>query len=177
MTQELYQKAMKFAGEKHGDQKVPGTNASYLLHLSNVAMEVIMAHKADSCFDLNFAVQMALLHDVIEDTDTDFEEIEKEFGNQVAVGVMALTKNEKLSSKEEKMKDTLNRINSLAKEVGIVKLADRITNLQAPPRHWSKEKANNYLIEAKLIAKNLEGKNDFLETRIHSKILAYREYL
>ena len=47
--QELYQKAMKFAGEMHHEQKVPGTNANYLLHISNVAMEVLMAyaHKPD----------------------------------------------------------------------------------------------------------------------------------
>ena len=36
MTQTLYQKVMKFAGEKHKDQKVPGTEANYLLYCSNM---------------------------------------------------------------------------------------------------------------------------------------------
>ncbi len=56
MTQELYQEAMKFAGEKHSAQKVPGTNANYLLHISNVAMEVLMAYN----FEKNFEKRSAL---------------------------------------------------------------------------------------------------------------------
>ncbi|WBX77874.1 hypothetical protein PG911_06365 [Tenacibaculum ovolyticum] len=62
MTQELYQKAMKYAGEKHSEQKVPGTNSNYLLHISNVAMEVLMAYHYDNSFDINFAIQTAILH-------------------------------------------------------------------------------------------------------------------
>ena len=51
MIQELYQRAMKFAGEKHSEQKVTGTNSNYLLHISNVAMEVIVAYYEDDDFD------------------------------------------------------------------------------------------------------------------------------
>jgi (p)ppGpp synthase/HD superfamily hydrolase len=62
-----------------------------------------------------------------------------------------LTKNDNLISKKEKMIDSLNRINEFKKEVGMVKLADRITNLQEPPKSWGKNKILNYLNEAKLI--------------------------
>lgn len=68
MTQEIYQEAIKFAGDKHKNQKVPGTDANYLLHISNVAMEIILASKEDGNFDINYAVQLALLHDTLEDT-------------------------------------------------------------------------------------------------------------
>ena len=44
MTQEIYQEAIKFAGEKHKNQQVPGTEANYLLHISNVAMEIFTAY-------------------------------------------------------------------------------------------------------------------------------------
>ena len=80
MKQELYQTAMKFAGEKHHQQKMKGCNANYLLHISNVAMEVIVAYYANKNFDINLAVQMAILHDVIEDTSCDYEELEQTFG-------------------------------------------------------------------------------------------------
>ena len=107
MIQETYQRAIKFAGEKHSKQKVPGTNANYLLHISNVAMEVLMAYKAGENFDILLAIQIALLHDTIEDTDTDFDEIESLFGKPVAEGVQALTKDETLPNKQERMLDSL----------------------------------------------------------------------
>ena len=173
MIQKLYQKAIKFAGEKHSDQKVPGTNSNYLLHISNVAMEVLIAYNFDKSFDLNLAVQVAILHDVIEDTSADFLEVKTEFGEHIANGVQALTKDERLVSKKEKMLDSLNRVNQLQKEVGIVKLADRITNLQVPPRHWSREKIIKYCEEAKLISMHLKNKNDYLSDRLKEEIVNY----
>ena len=176
MIQEIYQKAIKFAGEKHKNQKVPGTQANYLLHISNVAMEVIIAYKMNSEFDINYAVQLALLHDTLEDTNTEFTELVKEFNKQVAIGVQALTKNENLTSKKERMLDSLNRINKLEKEVAIVKLADRITNLQEPPKKWGKDKIKDYLNEAKLISELLSNKNEYLNDRLVAKIAEYKLY-
>ncbi|WGD35284.1 HD domain-containing protein [Olleya sp. YS] len=176
MTQEIYQKAIKFAGEKHKNQKVPGTDANYLLHISNVAMEIILAHKENEDFDINYAIQLALLHDTLEDTKTEFKELKEQFGEKVALGIQALTKNDNLTSKKEKMTDSLNRINELENEVGMVKLADRITNLQEPPKFWGKEKILNYLNEAKLINEMLKNKNEYLNTRLQAKIVEYKKY-
>ncbi|WP_238354371.1 hypothetical protein [Fulvivirga marina] len=117
-----------------------------MLHISNVAMEIQMAYHADSNFDIDFAVQVALLHDT-------------------------------LSTKKEKMMDSLNRINELDKEVGMVKLADRITNLQPPPGHWGEDKVSNYLNEARMLDKMLEDKNEYLNARLKSKILEYEQHL
>lgn len=36
MPQDLYQRTMKFAGEKHHYQKVPGTNSNYLLKMTKL---------------------------------------------------------------------------------------------------------------------------------------------
>jgi len=176
MTQEIYQKAIKFAGEKHKSQKVPGTNSNYLMHVSNVAMEIIMAYNASNDFDVDYAVQMALLHDTLEDTETEFSELKEVFGEKVALGVLALTKNDNFSTKNEEMIDSLNRVNALEKEVGMVKLADRITNLQEPPNYWSKDETLNYLNEAKLIDKMLDNKNVYLNSRLRSKINVYKKY-
>lgn len=177
MIQDEYQKAIKFAGVKHQNQKVPGTEANYLLHISNVAMEILLAYIENNNFDVSYALQLALLHDTLEDTETEFSELEKEFGSKVALGVQALTKNENLVSKKEKMTDSLNRINELEKEVGMVKLADRITNLQEPPKHWDKEKIQNYLSEAKMINEILNFKNGYLNNRLQTKIDDYKNYL
>lgn len=175
MTQDLYQKAILFAGEKHSGQKVRGSEANYLLHLSNVAMEVIFAHCAKSNFDIDFAVQTALLHDTIEDTLTEYEEIKDKFGNKIADAVLALSKDERIETKDEQIKDSLNRINTLQAEAGIVKLADRITNLQAPPEDWTKEKVVNYCAQSKMLSRELHGKNTYLEKRLNNKIAEYEK--
>lgn len=91
----------------------------------------------------------------------------------MAEGVAALTKNNSLLTKQEKMQDSLSRIKETFKEVAIVKLADRITNLQTPPHTWNLEKIENYKEEAKLIANDLKGLNAYLDQRIRSKIKEY----
>lgn len=176
MTQELYQKALKFAGEKHSSQQVPGTAANYLLHISNVAMEVMVAHANAATFDLNWALQVAILHDTLEDTDTTFDELASNFDESIAIAVQALTKDSAIESKEQKMIDSLARINRLQKEVGIVKLADRITNLQKPPNHWTPDKIRKYHEEARLIAQTLSNKNEYLHRRLLSKMDDYLSY-
>ncbi|HVY74398.1 MAG TPA: HD domain-containing protein, partial [Puia sp.] len=109
-TQTLFQKAIKFSALKHLEkqQTIPGTDLPYVVHLSNVAMEVIIAYYISTTFDLALAVQMALLHDTLEDTAATFDEIAEEFGPEIAQGVSALTKNEQLP-KSERMADSLNR--------------------------------------------------------------------
>lgn len=175
-TQKIYQDTIKFAGLKHAEinQLIPGTNLPYVIHLSNVAMEVLIAfqHSANEEFDLNFAIQLALLHDSLEDTNTTFEELEKIFGTNVANGVNALTKNAKLP-KEQKMKDSLDRIKNSPKEVWIVKLADRITNLQTPPKHWDEIKIKNYKKEAIDIYTELKSANNYLGKRLEDQIELY----
>lgn len=172
-----YQTALKFAAGKHAEinQVIPGTNLPYVVHLSNVTMEVIIAGMQTPGFNLAFAVQVALLHDTLEDTTTSFEEIETMFGLDVANAVQALTKNDALD-KVDNMMDSLNRIKALSKEVWSVKLADRITNLQKPPAHWSSSKIQEYKKEADIILKELKDGNLYLENRLQSKIEAYSAY-
>lgn len=177
-VQHLYQEAIKFATSKHleKDQKVPGTNLPYVVHLSNVAMEIIIAASHSDNFNLGFAVQVALLHDTIEDTSTKIEELENKFGADIAQAVSALTKNNDLP-KNEQMQDSLKRIKKLQPEVWAVKLADRITNLQPPPLHWDKKKIIKYQSEAKTILEELIEGNKFLANRLEEKIVEYGKYL
>ncbi|MBK8245312.1 MAG: bifunctional (p)ppGpp synthetase/guanosine-3',5'-bis(diphosphate) 3'-pyrophosphohydrolase [Saprospiraceae bacterium] len=177
-VQHLYQEAIKFATSKHleMDQKIPGTELPYVVHLSNVAMEIIIAASHTDHFNLGFAVQVALLHDTIEDTSTKFEELENKFGVDIAKAVSALTKNSDLP-KDKQMQDSLTRIKELQPEVWAVKLADRITNLQPPPLHWDNQKKINYHYEARVILKELNNGNKFLAKRLEGKILEYDEYI
>ena len=177
-TQSKYQKAIRFATLKHLElhQKVPGSEMPYVVHLSNVAMEILVASRHTVDFDVDLALQVALLHDTLEDTSATREELGAAFGIAVATAVESLTKNDQLP-KENKMTDCLARIRQQPKEIWAVKLADRITNLQAPPGFWSNDKKAAYLQEATLIHDSLKGGNAYLEARLAGKINEYRQYI
>lgn len=135
-------------------------------------MEILACLAMEKSHDGDLAVQCALLHDVLEDTDTTYAEVEATFGSRVAQGVLALTKNESLP-KEQRMRDSLERIRQQPREVWLVKLADRITNLAPPPHYWQKDKIERYREEAKLIHQLLCEASDYLNQRLMSKIEAY----
>jgi guanosine-3',5'-bis(diphosphate) 3'-pyrophosphohydrolase len=172
--QTIYQKTIVFAAEHHGQQKMPN-GLPYVVHLSNVAMEVFMAHKQKPDFDLKLAIHLALLHDILEDTALSFKALKADFGNVVAIGVLTLTKDSTLDKKDQ-MDDSLSRILDLGREVTIVKLCDRITNLQRPPKKWDNAKIKKYHLQALKIADSLQGKNEYLDKRIQEKILNYSNY-
>ena len=174
--QEKYQKAIAFAGYAHRKQLVPGKEYNYVVHISNVAAEIARLITVEKLDDEDLAIQCALLHDVIEDTDTNIEDIKNEFGGNILDGVLALTKNENIN-KEDRMKDSLNRIKEKGREIACIKMADRITNLQKPPEYWKKEKIKKYMDEAILIYNELKGFSDFLGNRLKEKIKEYEKYL
>lgn len=166
---------MKFAAEAHAQQTVPGSSANYLLHISNVVMEIIMAHHNEPTFDLEFAIQVGALHDVLEDVKDITEEVLLEnFSDEVVEAIKTLTKDDRIKDKKLKLLDSLDRIaSSKFKEASIVKLADRITNLQPPPPHWSQEKSEVYAEQAKIILSKLGNSHIYLSTRLKNQINFY----
>jgi (p)ppGpp synthase/HD superfamily hydrolase len=175
-SQDQYIKAYRFAAHAHCGQFVPGTDISYIMHLSFVGMEMIAAIRVEPGRDENLAVQCALLHDVVEDTEVTSQQVSAEFGDAVAAGVLALTKDQTLD-KSLQLADSLRRIKQQPSEIWMVKLADRITNLQRPPAHWSKEKIAKYQIEAMEILHALGEASDLLGSRLRQKIAEYDSYL
>ncbi len=65
----------------------------------------------------------------------------------------------------------------MPKEVWALKLADRITNLQPPPAHWSKIKRLKHQDEARLLHEMLREGNAYLAERLNTKIVTYGEFL
>lgn len=147
------------------------------MHLSLVAMETITALVTDDEeVDNDLAISCALLHDVIEDTDVTYEQVEEHFGKAVADGVLALTKDKQRPTKQEQMQDSLDRIILQPKEVWIVKLADRISNLNPPPPHWKESKCRAYHIEAQVIWDRLHTASPALAARLTQRIQDYPQY-
>jgi hypothetical protein len=177
---EVYKRAIALAGKWHRKQKVPGSNLPYLVHVAKVAMEVIAATEGAKGVDRDLAVACAVLHDTIEDTEPphQFEvraEILGGFGRTVLAGVEALTKDEAVP-KAARMADSLRRIREQPREIWIVKLADRITNLEPPPKDWDVDRKRQYLSEAKEILDALAEASPALRTRFEGKLREYAKY-
>ncbi len=174
-TPDIYINTLRFAASAHLGQHIPDTEIPYITHPVQVAQEVMAVIGPEGIAAPDLAVQCALLHDVVEDCGVTVETLEAEFGRAVAAGVAALSKHEDLS-REEAMRDSLARIRQEPREVWMVKLADRISNLMPPPSYWTKEKCAFYQKEARLILDTLGEASPLLAKRLGEKIEAYAQY-
>lgn len=177
-NQDKFIYAWNYASEAHNGQLVPGTILPYINHIGLVAMEAMAAVAQDNTIESpDLLIQCALLHDTIEDTHRTYDDILRAFGKDVADGVLALSKDTTIASKNEQMKDSIKRIKDQPKEIWMVKLSDRISNLQQPPTHWNKEKIIRYRNEALMIFEALGIANGYLSSRLRAKISGYEQYL
>jgi len=124
----LLQKAHDFAVSLHKDQ-VRKSGEPYIIHPVAVAY-ILATMKMDIP-----TILTGILHDVVEDTATTLEEVQKEFGAEVAQLVDGVTKISQISfkSKHEKQAENFRKmILAMAKDlrVIIVKLADRTHNMR-----------------------------------------------
>jgi|AntRauTorckE6833_2_1112554.scaffolds.fasta_scaffold00017_11 GTP pyrophosphokinase len=134
---DIVKKAYKVASEAHeGQFRVSGE--PYVEHPINVGYIL-----ADLGLDI-ISISAALLHDVVEDTKFTRKDIEKMFGNEVALLVDGVTKLTKLDfkSKEEHQAESLRKMFlAMAKDIRVVliKLADRLHNMRTL-EHLGREK-------------------------------------
>lgn len=174
---DVYRKAWDFATLAHHGQTyggpIEGQRIEYLNHIGSVAMELVWAMQGEEHIDANLALQCGLLHDVLEDTPTSYAELAAQFGEPVAQGVQALSKDETLPTKQEQMLDSLRRIKLQAQEIWMVKMADRITNLYAAPFYWTQEKKLAYQAESAVIYEALHSANSKLAARLQESITQY----
>src|SRR5205823_7106087 len=98
-------------------------------------------------------LQAALLHDVVEDTPLAIEDVEREFGSEVATLVDGLTKLDKIkfrSREQEQAENVRKMIVAMARDIRVllIKLADRLHNMRTLSvfsRQKQQEKANETL--------------------------------
>jgi (p)ppGpp synthase/HD superfamily hydrolase len=85
------------------------------------------------------AVAAALLHDVIEDSDTTLDELRQEFGEKVAGLVGALTDDEQIESYRERKAEHRERVAAADGEAMAIYAADKLTNATTLRRAYEEE--------------------------------------
>jgi guanosine-3',5'-bis(diphosphate) 3'-pyrophosphohydrolase len=145
---ELLDRAYRFSANAHrGQKRWSGEDA--VTHGVAVARILIEAH-----LDATSAA-CGMLHDVVEDTDIEMEDLEREFGIEVATIVDGVTKISTLtfrSTAEEQAENYRKLLLSVAKDarVVIVKLADRLHNMRTL-EHLPDEKQRRIALETREI--------------------------
>ena len=151
--EKVYETVM-FAMEVHKNLSMKGNNEiPFSAHFVNVMLNAINFIEGENV-DRTLIIQLALLHDSIEDVGLKYEDLESRFGKTVADGVLALSRDENISY-EKQIPDCVERIKLQPKEVAIVKMADRLFNIRARALSWTKEKQDRYKVEAQFICDEL----------------------
>ena len=125
---ELIERAYRLAEKAHGAQKRL-SGEPYIIHPLNVA-----AILAELGMDSE-SIAAGLLHDVVEDTSVDLQQIKKTFGDEIANLIDGVTKLGRIpySSREEQQAENIRKMLIAMSEdirVIIIKLADRLHNMR-----------------------------------------------
>ncbi len=126
---EILIKAYNFAEMAHSSAPVRKSGERYFVHPYNVALLLCDMH-----MDIPTIVA-GLLHDVVEDTGYTYDDIKREFSEEIADMVDGVTKLSKVKyrTKEERQAESLRKmIIAMSKDIRIIiiKLADRLHNIR-----------------------------------------------
>ncbi len=119
-----WQRAAAFAARAHEHQRRKDGATPYFSHCARVALTLATVFSCDD----EATITAALLHDTIEDTTVDFDDISHEFGPAVARCVAALTKN-MILPEAARERDYDRRLREADWRARLVKLADAYDNL------------------------------------------------
>lgn len=168
---DLIERAYKFgAAAHHGQVRLSGDEA--VSHGVAVA-EILVEQHLDSV-----SVACGLLHDVLEDTEVKLEDLEREFGPEVASIVDGLTKLATLtfrSTAEEQVENYRKLLLSVAKDarVIIIKLADRLHNMRTL-EHLPEDRQERMALETRELYAALAHRFGMAGVRAELEDLAFK---
>lgn len=169
--------AAVFSADRHRDQRRKGERPTpYINHPLEVAECIVRVAGVDDAEVLIAAI----LHDTVEDTDTKPEEIEDQFGADVASLVMEVTDDRSLTSMERKRLE-IEHAPHLTPRAKLIKLADKICNVadtaSNPPTSWTRQRRRDYLEFAEQIALGCRGNNAALDAEFARVLASARAHI
>jgi hypothetical protein len=121
----LLHRAIVFSERAHRGQMRKGTNSPYVTHPLAVGMMVLAhGHSVE-------AAVVGLLHDVLEDTPVERDEIDEAFGPDIALAVVDLSESDKTLPWEERKQGLVARLATASEMALPACAADKIHNLKS----------------------------------------------
>lgn len=132
----LLDEAITFATNAHKEQLRKGTNIPYILHPLEAAAIVGTMTTDDEI------LAGAVLHDVVEDTDTTVEQVREFFGGRVAelVAFESENKRENLSPHSTwkiRKQETVDHLKTASTDVKMITLGDKLSNIRSIYRDYN----------------------------------------
>ena len=164
--------AAVYSAHAHRDQRRKSPSAEpYFNHPLRVAAHLASVGAPEK------SILAALLHDVVEDTDTTLDEIEDEFGREIA-HIVDEVSDDKALPKDERKRLQIERAPHISTYAKYVKIADKLDNLSdlttSSPVGWQPLRVKKYFEWAEQVLNNLRGTHRELENNI-DKVLAQRD--
>ena len=142
-------KALSFMLEHHGDQK-RDDGSPYYIHPVKVASHLMSLNLfTDDLQTLDILVTGALLHDILEDTEVTYDELVKEFNDDISNVILALTKSKDMTNE--------GYYNNIRKNLlaSLIKISDRCNNVSSMAGVFNKSRLQKYIDETNNIVKPL----------------------
>ena len=180
-SEEVYQKTFWFIKRAYNARSRSQWGTVYLAHARLVCEEALAHWKPQNEDDRALAIQLALLHGVLEDSILTYEFLEGQLGLDVAEGVLALSKDGTLPNEPPiylQWLDHIKRIRQQPQVVWAVHMANWVVKLQqAPPKEWDKAQLELNLQEAIGVQLALSDACQPLSKSLLDQIEDYRVYL
>jgi (p)ppGpp synthase/HD superfamily hydrolase len=131
MSVELVSEAFDFAFKAHRKTTRKGSNIPYITHPLKVAIILMENNMSDEI------IAAALLHDVVEDENITYKELENRFGKEVCMLVQSVSEPDSLRKKHPDKKKTwkarkqhtVDTLVKASKDVKILTCADKVANI------------------------------------------------
>ena len=136
VDRDLIRRAFAYAERQHRGQ-LRRSGEDFIHHPYGVARICAELHLDEQ------TIAAALLHDVLEDTETELDELRSEFGTEIAQlveGVTKLTRTQFKSREQAEAENYRKMIVAMAHDVRVIliKLADRLHNMRTS-EYWGKQ--------------------------------------
>ncbi len=131
---ELIRSALELAEHAHAGQVRSGSGGMAYIHHPVAVAELLAEHGYGE-----ETVAAALLHDVVEDSETSVAEVEARFGTPVARLVGALTDDESVDPYERRKDELRKRVEEAGGDAPAIYAADKLSNVRVLRRAYANE--------------------------------------
>jgi (p)ppGpp synthase/HD superfamily hydrolase len=131
---ELIRDALELAERAHAGQIRSGSGGMAYIHHPVAVAELLAEHDYDE-----ETVAAALLHDVVEDSETSVEELAARFGSRVAGLVEAMTDDASVEPYERRKDELRRRVAEAGGDAPAIYAADKLSNVRVLRRAYANE--------------------------------------